>query len=132
MKRLLIVLIIPVLLFGMAEPTGAPPEVKSIKMVVIDKEGKKHELKSPLCEGLSYLKVKQGGVEYSVSLTNVKEIEVLNVSGDLAIVKVKYRNGKEGIFKISASTLCTGTSDFGNASFYLKDVQKIIFRRGEK
>jgi len=132
MKKVLLLLFVPILISAMAEPTGAPPEVKNIKILVVDKEGKKHELRSPLCEGLSYLKVKLGGIEYSISLTNLKEVEVINVSGDMAKVKIKYRNGKEGVFDISANTLCTGTSDFGNASFYLKDVQKILFRRGER
>ncbi|AAC06953.1 hypothetical protein [Aquifex aeolicus] len=132
MRKIISMLFIPLFIFAMAEPAGAPPEVKNIKILVLDRAGKKHELKSPLCEGLSYLKVKHGGIEYSVSLTSLEEIEVLSVSGDVAKIKLKYKNGKEEIFDISANTLCTGTSDFGNASFYLKDVQKILFRRGEK
>ncbi|NPA32589.1 MAG: hypothetical protein GXO04_03080 [Aquificae bacterium] len=131
-KVLSAVLLTLALSFGMSEPTGAPPEVKHIALVVIDREGKEHHLKSPTCEGLSYIKVKKGEVEYSISLTNVREIEVLRISGDTAIVRIKLENGKEDVFEMPAHAFCTALSDVGNASFRIEDVKKIVFRKEER
>ncbi len=120
------------LVFPMAEPTGSPPEVKNINVIVIDKKGVKHILRSPTCEGLSYIKVKKGDVEYAVSLTNVKKMEIINVSGDKAIVKIHLKNGKAEVFELPSNYFCSAVSDIGNASFTIKDVKEILFRKEEK
>ena len=131
-KFLFSFLLVPVLSFSMAEPAGAPPEVKNISIVVIDKEGKKHQLKSPTCEGLSYIKVKKGEVEYSISLTNLEKLEIINVSGDKAIVRVKLKGGKEEVFNISSHAVCSALSEIGNASFTMKDIKEILFQKEER
>jgi len=131
-KFLFIAVLIPLLSFSMAEPAGAPPEVKNISIVVIDKEGKKHQLKSPTCEGLSYIKVRKGQVEYSISFTNIEKLEILNVSGDKAMVKIKLKSGKEDIFDMPSHAFCTALSEIGNASFTMKDIKEIIFHKEER
>lgn len=131
-KFLFIAVLIPLLSFSMAEPAGAPPEVKNISIVVIDKEGKKHQLKSPTCEGLSYIKVKKGEVEYSISLTNLEKLEIINVSGDKAIVRIKLKGGKEEVFNISSHAVCSALSEIGNASFTMKDIKEILFQKEER
>lgn len=120
------------LVFPMAEPTGSPPEVKNLNVIVVDKKGVKHVLKSPTCEGLSYIKVRKGDIEYAVSLTNVEKMEIINVSGDKAIVKIHLRNGKSEVFELPSNYFCSAVSDIGNASFTIKDVKEIQFRKEEK
>jgi len=125
-KRVLAFLALPVLAFSMGEPTGTPPEVKGLTVVVVDRSGVKHKLKNPTCEGLSYLKVRKGSLEYSVSLTNIKKIEVLKVEKDRAVIKIYTKDGKEEVFEASPNTFCVMQSELGNVTFTLKDVKEII------
>ena len=131
-KRLFLFVFIPALLFGMAEPTGVPPEIKGINVVVVDKKGVKHNLRSPICDGESYLKVKKGTLEYSISLRNIKRIVVREIKGDNAVIDIETRDGSVDTFTTSAYTLCAMQSNIGNVSFNLKDVKEIIFRGEEK
>lgn len=131
-KRLFLLILLPTLMFGMAEPTGVPPEIKGIKVVVIDKKGVKHTLKSPVCDGESYLKVKKGTLEYSISLRNIKRITVKSVKGDNVELLIETKDGKTDTFTTSAYTLCAMQSNLGNVSFNLKDVKEIIFQGEEK
>ena len=131
-KRFLLLLFAPVLLFGMAEPTGVPPEIKGINVVVVDKKGVKHTLRSPICDGESYLKVKKGTLEYSISLRNIKKIVVKSVKGDNVELIIETKDGKTDTFTTSAYTLCAMQSNLGNVSFNLKDVKEIIFQGAEK
>jgi len=129
MRILLIgLLLIPSLLLAMAETAGPPPEVKGIEIVVVDKSGVKHTLKSPTCEGLSYLKVKKGSLEYSISLTKIKKIEVIRVGRDKALLRIHTKDGKAEIFETSPNTFCVMQSELGNVSFTLRDVKEIIFK----
>jgi len=120
------------LAFGMGEPTGTPPEVKGLTVVVIDKNGVKHRLKNPTCEGLSYLKVRKGSLEYSVSLTRIKKIEVLKVEKDRVLLKIYTKDGKEEVFEASPNTFCVMQSELGNVSFSIKDVKEIIVEGEER
>ena len=131
-KRLFLLILMPVILFGMAEPTGVPPEIKGINVVVIDKKGVKHNLRSPICDGESYLKVKKGTLEYSISLRNIKKIVVRSVKGDNVELVIETKDGKADTFTTSAYTLCAMQSSLGNVSFNLKDVKEIIFQGAEK
>jgi len=120
------------LAFGMGEPTGTPPEVKGLTVVVIDKKGVKHRLKNPTCEGLSYLKVRKGSLEYSVSLTRIKKIEVLKVEKDKVLLKIYTKDGKEEVFEASPNTFCVMQSELGNVSFSIKDVKEIVVEGEER
>ncbi len=123
---------IPFLLFGMAEPTGVPPEIKGIQVVVIDKKGVRHSLRSPVCDGESYLKVKKGTIEYSISLRNIKRITIERIEGDTVYLRIETKDGKSENFTTSAYTLCAMQSGIGNVSFNLKDVKEIIFQGAGK
>ncbi len=131
-KRLFLLAFLPVMLFGMAEPTGVPPEIKGIKVIVIDKKGVKHTLRSPICDGESYLKVKKGSLEYSISLRNIKRIVVNGVQGDKVFIQIETKGGKRDNFVASAYTMCAMQSKVGNVSFNLKDVKEIIFQGAER
>ncbi len=131
-KIIFLFVFIPTLFFGMAEPTGVPPEIKGINVVVVDKKGVKHSLRSPICDGESYLKVRKGTLEYSISLRNIKKITVKSVKGDNVELIIETKDGKAETFITSAYTLCAMQSNLGNVSFNLKDVKEIIFQGAEK
>ena len=117
------------LAFSMAEPGGIPPEIRNIKVIVVDKKGVKHEFRNPTCEGLSYLKVRKGELEYSISITKIKKIEILETGEDYVKIKITTVDNKKDIFEASPGTFCIGQSDLGNVTFTLKDVKEIILER---
>ncbi len=131
-KITFLLVLLPIFIFGMAEPTGVPPEIKGINVVVVDKKGVKHSLRSPICDGESYLKVRKGALEYSISLRNIKKIVVNSIKGDDVELVIETKDGRKDTFIASAYTLCVMQSYLGNVSFNLKDVKEIMFQGAEK
>lgn len=127
-KGFLLLALLPALIFGMAEPPNALSETKDVKVLVIDRKGTNHILKSPMCGGRPYLKVNKGTLEYSISLKSVKRIVVGNVKGDSVELIIETKDGKTDTFTAPAFTLCTMESNLGKVSFSLKDVKEIILQ----
>ncbi len=133
MRKIIFLLVfLPTFVFSMAEPTGVPPEIKGMNVIVVDKKGIKHSLKSPICDGESYLKVRKGTLEYSISLRNIKRIIIKNIKGDEVELVIETKDGEMDTFITSAYTLCVMQSNLGNVSFNLKDVKEIMFQGAEK
>jgi hypothetical protein len=133
MRKILTLSLFAVSLFilGAAEPVRVPKETQSITIDVIDRAGKVHRLKGISCNGRSYLRVRKGSVEYSISLKSLKEIKVLESKGMDTSVRVVLLDGTSDNFKVSSSTICMSESKLGEASFYIKNIQSITFRHGE-
>ena len=127
-KGFFLLALLPSLIFGMAEPSTALSETKDITVLVIDRKGTNHILKSPMCGGRPYLKANKGTLEYSISLKNVKRIVVGSVKGESVELLVETKDGKTDTFTAPAHTLCSMESNLGKVSFNLKDIKEIILK----
>ena len=116
----------------MAEPGGVPAEIRNIKAVVVDKKGVKHELRNPVCEERAYLKVRKGELEYSISITRIKKIEILEAGEDYVKLRITAVDNKKDIFEAPSGISCRGQSDLGSVTFTLKNVKEIILERRER
>ena len=125
MKKLYI--LIPLIL-SMAEPV----KDKGLKVELEDKKGIKHHLNGLVCGGRTYLKVKEGNLEYSLDLSTLKSIEVLSQAGDQLIIKIQLKNGNSKEYLLPASTYCKAKSNIGEAGFYLRDVKTIFIKTEDK
>ncbi len=134
MRKLLgpALLVLYIFILSTAEPVRVPKETQDIAIDVVDRSGKVHMLKGISCNGRSYLRVKKGSVEYSISLKSLKEIKVLETKGMDTTVRVILRDGTSDNFRVSSSTICMSESKLGEATFYIKNIQSITFRHGEK
>ncbi len=121
-----------ILLMSVAEPVRVPRETQNIVIDVVDSEGKVHRLKGISCNGKGYLRVRKGSVEYSISLKSIKEIKVLEKGPNKVLLRVITLDGVSDNFNVSPSTICMSESKIGEANFYIKNVQSITFRHGEK
>ncbi len=126
------ILLLYILILGVAEPVRVPRETENITVEVIDTSGQLHKLKGISCNGKSYLRVKKGSVEYSIALKSLKEVNVERKKGSLVTVSVVMRDGLKDTFNVSASTVCMSESKLGEATFYIKNVKRIILKHGER
>lgn len=130
-RALTVILHIPFLL-SMSEPVSLPPEVKKVKAVVVDNKNVKHSLRGLSCGRGSVMKFKKGTLDYTLSLTSIKEMEVLGEEEGSVRVRVKLRNGKEEVFDLPSSTRCTAESEVGNVGFYINEIRSIELLQGEE
>lgn len=125
MKRRMLA-ILPVLLsLSMSEPTSLPPELRNLKVKVLDSKGVVHELTSLKCNEGGNLKLKRGSLDYTLPFTDVQKIKVLEVSGGEVKVELLLKDGKRETFEMPSSTRCTAVSDVGNVNFYISEIRSI-------
>lgn len=125
MKRRLLLLMPALLSLSMSEPASLPPELRNLKVKVLDSKGVVHELTTLKCnEGIN-LKLKRGSLEYTIPFTEVRKIEVVEVAEDRTKVELTLKDGKRETFYTSSSTRCTAISDVGNVSFYISEIKSI-------
>lgn len=117
-----------VFLLSMAEPVKVNTQL-SVK--VVDREGITHQLKGISCNGRTYLKVKEGGVDYAVPFENIKQIRVLSQKEDGLEVDVEFRGGLKKHIRLDLGTYCTYISELGKANFYIRDVRDIFIEKGD-
>lgn len=108
---------------------GEPVYLKEAKVEVTDKYGNTFELSSLSCSGKDYLRAKEGAVEFSVPLSEIRDIKVLQEEGDRLSVMLTLSSGKREKLHVSKNLYCEGKSSIGNASFYLRDIKEISIRR---
>ncbi len=125
MKR--IVLLLPFLL-----SMGEPVKEGKLKFVVEDKEGIRHNLSSLACDGRTYIRVKEGNLEYSIDFSSLDKVEVLTQRDKDLKLKLYLKNGGSKEYIVSPNTYCKGKSQMGQASFYLRDVKFIFISTEEK
>ncbi|MFN3975869.1 MAG: hypothetical protein ACK4LT_02285 [Aquificaceae bacterium] len=121
MKKLYI--LIPLIL-SMAEPL----KDKGLKIELEDKKGVKHHLNGLVCGGWTYLKVKEGNLEYSLDLSTLKSVEVLSQEGDQLMIRIQLKNGGTEEYTLPANTYCKAKSNVGEAGFYLRDIKTIFIK----
>ncbi len=133
MRRLLplLLFLIPFLTYGMSEPAQIPPELRNLKARVRDTKGVVHELRAFRCNEGATLKFKRGSLDYTLSLSSIKSIKVLQVEGGSVKVLVLLKDGKRESFELPPSTRCTAQTDVGNVSFYITEVKSIELYQGE-
>ncbi len=119
--------LIPFLL-SMAEPV----KDSKLRVELEDKDGLKHSLRDLTCNGRSYLRLKEGKVEYVVNFSSLKSIEVINQEGQQLKVRLYLKDGPSRDYLIPANTYCKGNSQTGEAGFYLRDVKTIFIMTEEK
>ena len=127
----LILLFLALLIYGMSEPAEIPPELRSLKAKVVDKKGVTHQLTAFKCNDGATLKFRKGSLDYTLSLTSIRSIEVLGVEDGNARVSVQLKDGKKESFELPSSTRCTAQTEVGNVSFYITEVKSIELLRGE-
>ncbi len=121
-----------VLLVSMAERSQVPPELRNLKALVKDSKGVSHELTSLRCGDGASLKLKKGNLDYYVSLSSIKSIEVLGQDGEAVRVKLSLRDGSSETLHISSSTRCTAQSKLGTVSFYINEVRSVKLIKGRE
>jgi len=133
MRHLLLIVLslASVLLMSMAERTEMPPELRNIKALVKDSKGLSHQLNSLRCGDGTSLKFKKGSLTYSLPLSSIKSLEVLNREGDYVKAKVKLQDDSSEIFYIYSGTRCSARSKVGSVNFYINEVRKIELFKGE-
>jgi hypothetical protein len=129
--RLILITLIPLIVYSMSEPAQIPPELKKLRAKVVDKKGVVHELVAFRCNEGSVLKFKKGSLDYTLSLSSVKTIEVVGQEDGYTEVVVKLKDCKKDTFLIPSSTRCSAQSDVGDVSFYMNEVKRIELYRGE-
>ncbi len=117
-----------VLLLSMAEPAKVNTQ---LSLKVVDKEGITHQLKGISCNGKTYLKVKEGSIEYAVPFDDIKHIKVISQKENGLEVDVELKGGSKKRIKLDANTYCTSMSELGRANFYMKDVRDIFIDKGD-
>lgn len=110
--------------FGMGERPDYNLKT-GINVSILDSTNHSYNLENLNCEGNTFIHLKEGTMRYRINLKDIKEIDVINPFKNEA--KVITKNGKIGMFSFSPDLICYGDSSFGNASFYVKDVKKILF-----
>ncbi len=126
-----VLLMISFLIAGMSEPAHTPPELRDLRVKLIDSEGVLHELTAFRCGDGGILRLKRGSVSYSIPLSSVKEIEVLELEDTYAKVKLHLKDGSEEILKLPSSMKCSAQSKLGIVSFYIEEVKRIELVQGE-
>ena len=125
MKRFGVLIAGVPLLLGMSEPVSIPPEVRNMSVTVEDTEGTVHRLRGLNCGEGASLTLKKGALDYSVSLSQIKEIRVLGVRGGEATLSVLFKDGKKEKFSVTSSLKCTSESEVGTVDFYIGEVRRI-------
>ena len=132
MRRFLPVLILIPLLLSMSEPASVPPEMKNLRAKVVDRKGVEHQLRGLVCNQGGTVKFKKGTVDYTLSLSSIRMIEVLGEEEGSVRVRVKLKDGEEEVFNLPSSTRCTADSDVGSVSFYINEIKSIELSQGEE
>ncbi len=117
------------ILYGMSEPARISPELKNLKVRVTDVKGVVHELKGFSCNDKGVLRLKRGSLDYTIPLSSVKRLKVINLKEGSARVEILMEDGSKEVFEISSSTRCRADSDVGSVSFYIGKVREIEFLR---
>ncbi len=129
--RLLTLSLVSVFLLSMSEAPEIPPELRNLKAKVQDVKGVVHELTAFRCNEGATLKFRKGSLDYSISLSSVRSIEVVGMDEEGVKVKVRMKDGSTETFLLPASTRCTAQTKTGNVSFYINEVRKIELIQGE-
>ncbi len=127
----LALLFVVTFVYAMSEPAQIPPELRNLRVKVIDAKGVVHELKDFRCNEGGSLKFKRGSLSYTLSLSSIKSIKVLGVEDGNVRVLVRLKDGNEEHFELPSSTRCTARTDVGNVSFYVNEVKSIELYQGE-
>jgi len=132
MKRIAPLIFLSPLLLGMSEPVNVPSEVKNLKAKVVDAKGVEHELGELVCGRGGAIRFEKGSLDYTVPLTSIKRLEVLEEDGTSVRVRVVLKGGKEEIFSVPSSTKCTADSEVGSVSFYINEIKSLELFPGEE
>jgi hypothetical protein len=117
-----------VFLLSMAEPVKVNTH---LLVKVVDKEGITHQLKGISCNGRTYLKIKEGSVDYAVPFEDIRHIRVLSQKEDGLEVDMELKGGLKKHARLDLGTYCTSISELGKANFYIRDVRDIFIEKGD-
>jgi len=116
----------------MSEPANLPPELRNLKVKVLDSKGVIHELTALKCSEGGSLKLRKGSLDYTISLTRIRKINVLGVKDNSVKVELLLKDGKREFFYMPSTTKCTAVSDVGGVSFYISEIKSIEVKGEQK
>jgi len=129
--RSLLLVFSALIIYGMSEPAQVPPELRDLRAEVKDSKGVVHKLTAFRCNDGATLKFKRGSLDYTLSLTSIRSIEVLGAEDGSVKVLVRLKDGRKESFELPSSTRCTAQTDVGSVSFYITEVKSIELEQGE-